>query len=291
MEMLVKRLIGSNIEFVTETAPDLGHVKADPTQIGQVILNLAANARDAMPMPDAGRLVIATANTELKKTTTRNHPGVKPGRYAMLSVSDTGSGMSEEVLAHVFEPFFTTKDVGQGTGLGLATVHGIVKQSGGHIEVTSKVGEGTTFRVYLPLIEEPPTPIPPDLSLAAKGHETILLVEDEDMVRHMTKMILQQNGYTVLEAANGPEAVRVAESHRGAIHLLMTDLVMPHLSGRQVAERLTAMRSGLRVLFLSGYTEDEIVHQGVESATTDLLHKPFTLAALTNKVREVLDRE
>lgn len=196
-----------------------------------------------------------------------------------------------ETLAHVFEPFFTTKGVGQGTGLGLATVYGIVKQSGGHIEVTSKVGVGTTFQVYLPLIEEQPTPISGESRLAAKGHETILLVEDEPMVRQMTKMILTQNGYTVLEASDGREAVRVGESHRGAIHLLMTDLVMPHLSGRQVAERLTAVIPGLRVLFMSGYTADMIGHQGVESATANFLSKPFSLAAMTNKVREVLDRE
>jgi hypothetical protein len=251
---MVKRLIGSNIEFVIHTAPDLGRVKADPTQVGQVILNLAANARDAMPKPDAGRLVIATANTELGEATGRRHPDVKPGRYAMLSVSDTGSGMSEDVLAHAFEPFFTTKEVGQGTGLGLATVYGIVKQSGGHVEVESKAGEGTTFRVYLPLIEEPTTPVGGEARLAAKGHETILLVEDDDTVRRMTKAIRRQNGYSVLEAADGPEAVRVAESHRGAIHLLLTDLVIsfrqdgpPHVGPPQVGHAEQAGADGLPV--------------------------------------------
>lgn len=289
MELMVRRLIGSNIELVTELAPDLGQVSADPTQIGQVILNLAANARDAVTNAQPGRLVIATANAELKAA--RNLPEVVPGRYAMLSVSDTGSGMTEEVLAHAFEPFFTTKGVGQGTGLGLATVYGIVKQSGGHIDVTSNVGQGTTFRVYLPLIEESPTPIPLDLIPSAKGHETILLVEDEQMVRHMTRVILEQNGYTILEAADGLEAMRVAGGHPEAIHLLMTDMVMPYESGRQVAERLTAIRPGLRVLFMSGYTEDEVILEGVESGTTDFLHKPFSPAALTRKVREVLDRD
>ena len=195
----------------------------------------------------------------------------------------------KRVLAHVFEPFFTTKGVGQGTGLGLATVYGIVKQSEGHIEVASKIAEGTTFRVYLPLVEEPTTPSDHVLRRAAEGHETILLVEDEGLIRQMTMLVLRQNGYTVLEASNGLEAMRVAATHRGAIHLLITDLVMPHLSGRQVAERMTGDIPGLRVLFMSGYTEDMIVQQG-ELATTDFLHKPFGLATLTNEVREVLDR-
>ena len=290
MGSMVKRLIGSNIDFVTEPALDLGQVKADATQIGQVILNLAVNARDAMKK--GGRLVIATANVELDERITRQHPSVKPGRYAMMSVSDTGSGMADEVLAHIFEPFFTTKGIGEGTGLGLATVYGVVKQSGGHIEVTSKIGEGTTFRVFLPLVEE--TTVPPrnrETLLAARGHETILLVEDEEMVRSMMTMILQQSGYKVLEAANGLEAVAVAEKHEEPVHLLMTDLVMPHLSGREVADRLTALKPTLRVLFISGYTEDLIVHQGVESSSVDFLHKPFNLEVLKNKVREVLDRQ
>jgi PAS domain S-box-containing protein len=289
MGTMVKRLIGSHIEFLTEPAPDLGQVKADPTQIGQVILNLAANARDAMP--HGGRLVIATANAELDEATTRKHADVKAGRYARLSISDTGSGMPDDVLAHAFEPFFTTKEVGQGTGLGLATVYGIVKQSGGHIEVTSEIGAGTTFKVYLPLIGEPPTPTLRETRSPVRGHETILLVEDDDPVRLMTRTILQQSGYTVLEASNGLMAVQVIEGHPATIDLLITDLVMPQLSGRQVAERLTSRLPGLRVLFMSGYTEDLIVQQGVESATADFIHKPFSLAALTNKVREVLDRE
>lgn len=199
--------------------------------------------------------------------------------------------MSEDVLAQVFEPFFTTKGVGQGTGLGLATVYGIVKQSGGHIEASSRAGAGTSFRVYLPLVEQPKSQSGSvEMRLAAKGRETILLVEDEEGVRRMTKLMLSQNGYTVLEAANGKEALAVAERHSGPIHLLLTDLVMPNLSGRDVAERLTAVRSRLRVLFMSGYTEDVIVRQGIESATADFLPKPFSLASLTNKVREVLDR-
>jgi two-component system cell cycle sensor histidine kinase/response regulator CckA len=286
---MVKRLIGANIEFVTQPDPDLGSVEADPTQIGQVILNLAANARDAMRQ--GGRLVIATANTALDETITRQYPDVKPGRYVLMSISDTGIGMADEVVAHIFEPFFTTKGVGEGTGLGLATVHGIVKQSGGHIEVTSEVGVGTTFRVYLPLIEEQPLPAGSrEIRLPVKGHETILLVEDDEMVRKMTKTILQQSGYTVLEAANGEAALAVAEQHRGRIHLLITDIIMPHLSGREAADRLLALQPGMRVLFMSGYNEDTILHQGVEAATADFLHKPFGVDDLKNKVREVLDR-
>ena len=287
---MVKCLIGSDIEFVVETAPDLGHVKADPTQIGQVIVNLAVNARDAMPT--GGRLIVATANAELGEPTSRQLPDVTPGRYAMLSVSDTGSGMTKDVLAHLFEPFFTTKEAGQGTGLGLSTVYGIVKQSGGHIEVSSEVGRGTTFRVYLPLIEEPASK--PDSQArrpAAKGHETILLVDDEESVRRLAATVLRQNGYRVLEASNGLEGVQVAESHRETIHLLLTDLVMPKLSGREMAERLRPLKPGLRVLFMSGYAEGRVAQQGVESSTVDFLHKPFSIADLTQKVREILDRE
>ena len=259
--------------------------------VGQVILNLAANARDAMPKSCGGRLVIATANVELGEDTTRRHPDVAPGRYAMLSLSDTGNGISDDVLPHVFEPFFTTKSVGQGTGLGLATVYGIVKQSGGHIEVESKVGKGTTFRVFLPLVEElSPSPNGREQQMAARGHETILLVEDEDGVRRMTRMIFERNGYTVLEASNGLEGIAVAEAYSGTLHLLVTDLVMPSLSGREIADRLAARKPGLRILFMSGYTEDVIVQQGVASASADFIQKPFSIGALTQKVREVLDR-
>ncbi len=289
MGAMVKRLIGSDIEFVTETAPDLGAVKVDPAQIGQVILNLAANARDAMP--GGGKLIVTTANAELGAAVADAHPDVTPGRYALLTVEDTGSGMSAAVLAHAFEPFFTTKGVGEGTGLGLATVHGIVKQSGGHIAVTSTVGQGTTFWVYLPLAEDAPAPTAPrEPDAFAKGDETILLVEDEELVRRMTRTVLERSGYRVLEAADGHAAVAVAEAHPEPIHLLITDLVMPHLSGRQASERLARLRPGLRVLYMSGYTEDVLVHQGVGSADADFLPKPFSLVALTNKVREILNR-
>ncbi|MDF0677125.1 MAG: response regulator, partial [Nitrospira sp.] len=290
MGPMVKSLIGSGIELVVELAPDLALVKADPSQIGQVVLNLAANAHDAMPK--GGRLTVATANVELGEPTSQQHPDVTPGRYVLLSIRDTGSGMSDDVLSHIFEPFFTTKDAGKGTGLGLATVYGIVKQSRGHIDVSSKVGQGTTFRVYLPVVKEAPTtPSSPSIQPATKGHETILIVEDHDTVRNMIAMLLQQHGYNVLEASNGSEGLAVAENHREPIHLVITDLVMPKLSGREMADRLTVLRPGLRVLFMSGYTEDVVIQQGVESSTVDFLHKPFDIAALTQKVREILDRE
>ena len=288
MGTMVKRLIGSNIEFVTDLLPGLGNVKADPTQIGQVLLNLAANARDAMRR--GGRFVLATSHAELSAADTRLPPDVPPGRYVVLSVSDTGVGMPEAMLANIFEPFFTTKGVGQGTGLGLATVFGVVKQSGGHITVTSKVAEGTCFRVYLPVVEEAP-PAPASVPRpAAKGRETILLVEDDDVIRRMTKQALQQSGYTVLDAADGEDGLAVAAAAAGPIHLLLTDLVMPKVSGRELADRLSARMPAVRVLFVSGYTEDEIVHHGVETAAVDFLHKPFSLAALADKVREILDR-
>ena len=255
-----------------------------------MVLNLAANARDAMP--NGGRLIIPTANVELGEEAIRRHPDVTPGRCAMLSVSDTGCGMPDDVLSHIFEPFFTTKEVGKGTGLGLATVYGIVKQSGGLIDVSSKVGQGTTFRVYLPVVEELPTkPSSPDIRSATKGHETILLVEDHDTVRNMITMLLQQHGYNMLEASNGSEGVAVAENHRGTIHLVITDLVMPKLSGREMAGRLTALKPGLRVLFMSEYTEDVVIQQGVASSMVDFLHKPFAIATLAQKVREILDRK
>ncbi len=288
MGAMVKRLIGSNIEFVTDLLPHLGNVKADPTQIGQVLLNLAANARAAMRR--GGRFVLATAHAELTAADTRLGPDVIPGRYVALSVSDTGTGMPEAVLAHIFEPFFTTKPVGKGTGLGLATVYGIVKQSGGHIEVTSKVREGTCFRVYLPAVEDAP-PAPAGVPRpTAQGRETILLVEDDASIRRMTKQALRQSGYTVLDAADGEDGLAVAAAAAGPIHLLVTALVMPKVSGRELADRLTARLPAVRVLFVSGYTEDEMVHHGAETAAGDFLHKPFSLAALADKVREILDR-
>jgi CheY-like chemotaxis protein len=242
-------------------------------------------------MPNGGRLVIATANVEAGTENGRQYPQLDPpGRYALLSVSDTGVGMSEEVLSRVFEPFFSTKEVGQGTGLGLATVYGIIKASGGHIDVSSKVGAGTTFRIFLPMVaERPPSSTGRETGLVGKGQETILVVDDDDSVRQMTKMVLQSLGYTILEAANGFDALEVARAHTGAIHLAITDLMMPKLSGPEMAARLSTVRPTLRVLFMSGYTEDTIAQYGVGQAA-DFIHKPFNLVALTQKVREMLDR-
>ena len=289
MGALVKRLIGSNIEFVADLAPDLAPVKADPTQIGQVFLNLAANARDAMPK--GGRLTVTTSNVVLDESTTRDFPDVASGNYALLAIADNGVGMGEAVLANIFEPFFTTKAVGRGTGLGLATAYGIVKQSGGHVAVASRPGEGTLFRIYLPSVQAAAAPVAaPARTPSKRGTETILLVEDEKTVREMMKLVLKSKGYEVLEAEDGAVALEIARAHPGTIHLLMTDLMMPRLSGRELADRLVAENRVGRVLFRSGYTEDILARQDEASSTSDFLHKPFTLDGLTTKIREVLDR-
>ena len=289
MEAMIERLVGSDVVLATDLAPALGAVNADPTQVAQIILNLAANARDAMPKPGGGRLTIATANVDFARPPAE-HPELAPGRYAALSVTDTGAGMSAEVLAQVFEPFFTTKEFGQGTGLGLATVYGIVTQSGGHIDAVSAVGVGTTFRILLPVCAAP-APAPSGRAAAAgpRGQETVLVVEDDDNVRQMTKLVLTRTGYTVLEAADGLQALALVEKYREPIHLLLTDLVMPHMTGREVADRLIALRPDLRVLFMSGYTEDTTVMRSIESSAANFLHKPFAIAALAQKVRAVLD--
>ncbi|MCD6554092.1 MAG: GAF domain-containing protein [Anaerolineae bacterium] len=289
MEKMLQRLIRENIELVTILDPALGHIKADPGQIEQVIMNLAVNARDAMPQ--GGRLTIETANVVLDENYAHQHMEVQPGPYVMLAVSDTGMGMDDETQAHIFEPFFTTKGVGQGTGLGLATVYGIVKQSGGHIRVYSEPGHGTTFKIYLPRIEEVVesdrrAPIPGE---SPPGRETILLVEDEDMVRDLARRVLLQRGYTVLEARHGREAFQICEQHRGPIHLLVTDVVMPLMNGRELAKRLTTLHPEMKVLYISGYTDNIIIHHGLLEPGMAFLQKPFTPAALAHKVRQALD--
>ncbi|MGL4461747.1 MAG: response regulator [Planctomycetia bacterium] len=286
---MIQRLIGSHIDFVVETAEDLGRVKADPTQIGQVLLNLTANARDAMP--DGGRLVVKTANAEWLEEDPLRPSDVKPGRYAVLSVADTGTGIAPDVLPHLFEPFFTTKPVGEGTGLGLATVYGIAKQSDGHVDVASTVNVGAVFRLFLPLIEEHAVSQTRGESRpSVRGNETVLLVEDEPMVMEMTAFVLQQNGYEVLTASNGMEAIAVVERWARPIELLLTDLVLPRMSGRELAARLNQLKPDLKVLFMSGYTEVEVLQKGLEAGAVDFLAKPFSLEALTLKVREILDR-
>ena len=289
MDKLLRRLLGEDVALRAVLAPDLATVKADPSQLEQVLLNLAVNARDAMP--NGGKLTIETQNVELDQEYVRGHLAAQPGSYVMLAVSDTGVGMDAATQARIFEPFFTTKERGKGTGLGLATVYGIVKQSGGWIWVYSEPGQGTTFKVYLPRVTEPAAPAAPSPArpVSVRGSETILVVEDEEVIRKLVQKVLKANGYTVLVAGTGSDAERVAGAHAGPIHLLMTDVVLPGLNGREVARRLVAQRAGIRVLFLSGYTDDAIVHHGVLDPGVAFLQKPFSPAVLGRKVREVLD--
>jgi PAS domain S-box-containing protein len=290
-EKMLKRLIGENITLVTKLTPELHPVKVDPGQIEQVIMNLAVNARDAMPQ--GGKLIIETSTVDLDETYTSSYPELKAGPYVLLEVSDTGCGMDDKVKARVFEPFFTTKEVGKGTGLGLATVYGIIKQSGGHITVYSEVGQGTTFKIYLPWAQEavPSGPAQPKLSHLPAAGETVLLVEDEDRVRTLTRQVLQKNGYRVLEARHGAEALQVAEQQSGPVHIMVTDVVMPEMSGPQLARRMLGLQPNLKVLFLSGFTDSTLVGNGLLNTEQNFLHKPFTPDALARKVREVLSCE
>jgi signal transduction histidine kinase len=288
VDKLLRRLIGEDIELVTLPTPDLWLVKADANQIEQMVVNLAVNARDAMP--DGGTLTIETANVVLGETYARQHVGVTPGPCVRLAVSDTGVGMTPEVQAQIFDPFFTTKEAGKGTGLGLATCYGIIKQHGGHIWVYSEVGHGTTFKVYLPrgmeaadirLIEQAP-------EAELRGNETVLLVEDEGAVRQLAARVLRQLGYTVLEAGDGADALRVADKHCGAIDLLLADVVLPQLRGTALAECLQERLPDLKVLFMSGYTDQTIVHHNILEPDVAFLQKPFSPELLARKVREVL---
>ncbi|MFA6147185.1 MAG: PAS domain S-box protein [bacterium] len=292
MEQMLRRLIGEDIELLTDLSPSLSRVKADPGQIEQVIVNLAVNARDAMP--GGGRITVSTADTCLSPAYAAAHPEVRPGPHVLLSVADTGHGMSDETQAHLFEPFFTTKERGKGTGLGLATVYGIVQQSGGHIRVNSAADSGSTFLIYLPRVETAEDRVQgtdrPSLPHPSPGTETILLAEDEEVVRRLTREILSENGYKVLEAENGREALLLSEAHRGEIHLLLTDVVMPKMSGRELTERIRPLRPGLRILYMSGYTDDAILRHGVLEDGIPFLQKPFTPEDLARKVREVLDQ-
>jgi CheY-like chemotaxis protein len=297
MRTMLERLIGEPIDLVTVTAPDLGAVKADPGQIEQMLLNLSVNARDAMP--DGGRLTIRTANATVHEQDAAR-AGVRPRPYVLLEVQDTGVGIDPETKAHLFEPFFTTKDRGKGTGLGLSTVYGIVNQSGGHIRVDSEPGKGTTFGVLLPRVEAAAIDDESSDGFAASlgganaelhraRRETILLVEDAARVRAVVREILEMQGYEVIEARDGAEAVNLSGLHPGPIHLMVTDVVMPEMSGRELAQRLAPVRPAMKVLYISGYTDDAIVRHGVLGAGMALLAKPFTPDALTAKVREMLD--
>jgi signal transduction histidine kinase len=288
LSKLLGRLIGEDIALVTDLDPDVGCVKADPGQMEQVVMNLVVNARDAMP--GGGRLTLRTRRVDVPPGAD-GPDGVPPGSYAVLEVTDTGCGMDEHVKSHLFEPFFTTKEMHKGTGLGLATVHGVVHQTGGHIRVESEPGRGSVFRIYLPR-REPEAPV---AHLAVEGpaesgrRETVLLVEDEDSVRAMVRQILQNNSYTVLEACDGEEALRVSADWADAIHLMVTDVIMPRMNGHQLADRLLPERAGMKVLFMSGYTDDAEVRQHVAESGQPFLQKPFTPSVLASKVREVLD--
>ena len=287
---MLNRVIGEDIDLEMVPGADLGAVKADPGQIEQVIMNLAVNARDAMPQ--GGKLTIQTANATLDENYARFHDPVKPGEYVMLAIHDTGSGMDAETQSHIFEPFFTTKGP-KGTGLGLSTVYGIIKQSGGYIWVETEPDKGTTFKIYLPLATEAGEQAPLQAAAAAsqpeRGLETILVVEDESNLRRLVRQYLENQGYVVLEASGGAAAIRLAVAHAGPIHLLLTDVIMPGMNGRELAQRIASLRPTTKILFMSGYTENAIGHNGTLDAGINLLQKPFTLPALKNKAREVLD--
>lgn len=286
---MLRRILGEDIELETFLTEDLGRVKADLSQLEQVIVNLTVNARDAMPK--GGKLTIETANVELNEEYARKHIGVQPGRYVMLSISDTGVGMTKEVQERIFEPFFTTKEMGKGTGLGLSTVYGIVKQSGGNIWVYSEPGEGTTFKIYLPRVDEPLSGQKEEvIGEIPGGRETILVVEDEETVRKLAVRLLKRQGYKVLEASGGGEAFVLCEKYKEPIHLILSDVVMPGMSGREVVERLQKIHPEAKVLYMSGYTDNVIVHHGILEEGIEFLQKPFTLEGLARKVREVLDK-
>jgi CheY-like chemotaxis protein len=288
-DRMFRRIIGEDVSLCTALAPDLWRVRVDPARFDQVMLNLVVNARDAMP--EGGRLTIETANVLLDPSRAAAIPESEPGEFVLVAVSDTGIGMTPEVQARVFEPFYTTKGAGHGTGLGMATAYGIVRQTGGHIAVYSEPGVGTVFKVYLPRVNGEGEAVPPpkvDRRLAT-GAETILLVEDEDGVRGLTARVLQRAGYRVFTAANGHEALALAEERGDAIDLLVTDVIMPQMNGRQLAERLLERWPGLRVLYVSGYTDDAVLRHGVLRAEVAFLQKPYLPSALTNKIRAVLD--
>jgi two-component system, cell cycle sensor histidine kinase and response regulator CckA len=287
---MLTRVIGEDIDLVMVPASSLGAVRADAGQIDQVIMNLAVNARDAMP--SGGKLTIETSNVSLDEDYARFHAPLRAGEYVMLSISDTGLGMDSETQSHIFEPFFTTKGP-KGTGLGLSTVYGIVKQSGGYIWVYSEPGKGSTFKIYLPRVAERVEPaqvvVPEEPVFTEPGTETILLAEDEANLRYLARQFLEKQGYRVIEAADGAVAMQIAVAHEGVIHLLLTDVIMPGMNGRELAQRISEIRPNTKVLYMSGYTENVIGHNGTLDADVRLLQKPFTLRDLKSKVREVLD--
>jgi len=288
-QKLMGRLVGGHIELFTSLNPQLRHVRVDPVQMEQVLLNLVLNARDAMAT--SGKLTIATSNVDLEEGARSKRAIVPAGNYVVLSVTDNGCGMDEETQSRIFEPFYTTKELGKGTGLGLASVYGIVKQSGGFIWVYSEPGQGTTIKVYLPRVDNPATPLPFENSRpeARRGTETVLLVENAESLRTLAKELLKSSGYAVLDAENGKEALRIASAFAGTIHLLLTDVIMPGMGGKQLAQQVTSLRPATRVLFMSGYSNDGIVQSGILTSEAPLLEKPFTREILLRRVRQVLD--
>lgn len=290
VDRILRRLIGEDIKFKTSLDPRLGRVRADSSQIEQVILNLALNARDAMPK--GGLLTLRTENVEIDHSYAQKHWKVRPGRYVMLSVSDTGIGMNEETRSHLFEPFFTTKEVGKGTGLGLSTVYGILQQSGGHIDVITAPGKGSTFKIYLPRVEDShETPISHSVPspMPSGGSETILIVEDEDHVRQLLSEILTAEGYKILTARHGMEALKVSASHSDPIHLMVTDVVMPELGGRELAQKMATHRPKTKVLFISGYAGTELMNESFPESEKNFLQKPFSPEVFRRKIRQILD--
>ncbi len=290
MHPMLLRLIGEDIILKTLPKEQLGRVRIDPSQVQQIVLNLAINARDAMP--DGGELFIETADIRLDENYCEKHANVTPGSYVMLAVSDTGIGMDSETQSMIFEPFFTTKEQGHGTGLGLATVFGIVEQNGGRVEVYSEPEEGTSFKLYFPSVDEPAESlIPPPVPEAPAGKETVLVVEDEDMVRRMAMRLLKSLGYTVLAVGSGKEALALAKSHEGPIDLLLTDVVMPRMNGRELATKITKIRPEIKVLYASGYTKNVIARHGVLDEGVQFVSKPYTLEMIGVRVRDVLDED
>jgi len=292
LDKMLRRLVDENIEMTIAAGKEMGRIKADPGYIGQVVMNLVVNARDAMP--DGGKLDITTNNVLLDETYVCSHARVIPGNYVMLCIRDTGSGMTDEVKAHLFEAFFTTKPKGKGTGLGLVTCQTIVQQSGGHIDVSSELGKGATFRIYFPRVEQAPdvVQVPRQTGALPRGTETLLVAEDEPGLRHMSAGILEAQGYTVLRAPNGQEGLRQARQHQGApIALAVTDVIMPRMGGKVMAEWLKASYPDIKVLFTSGYTDDSIAKDGVLEQGVAFLPKPYTASTLVRRVREMLDEK